>query len=327
MTRKKKPSRNLSAQQGAALLLAMLIVALVASLAAAATWQQYQSVQAEANERAQTQARWLITGALDWSKIILYLDARAGSTDHLNEPWSVPLEEAKLGTFLTAENNVSQNANADLADAFFSGDIADLNGRLNVTNLVDNNQINAVALKQFRNLFASLGISPQLASDVAQAYLDSTRSALEENVALTPTCSQELTWLGLEPQHIQLLEPYITVLPLRTPLNINTASERVLAAALPLDDAQSAAARLVSVRNHSPFKDTATAAALFGDSVQLKADQFGVQSRYFLVSGKLRLEGLSVNERYILHRDGQSLRTVRQECSNPAWHIENNSRR
>lgn len=128
--------------------------------------------------------------------------------------------------------------------------------------------------------------------------------------------------LGLEPQHIQLLEPYITILPQDTRLNIYTASERVLAAALPLEEAQPAAARQVSVRNLSPFKDIATASALFGDRVSLIETQVGVQSQYFLVSGKLRLEGINVYDRYILHREGQRLRTVRHECNNPAWQME-----
>lgn len=309
-------------QRGAALLLAMLIVALVASLAASATWQQYQSVQAEADERAQMQARWLITGALDWGKIVLYLDARAGTTDHLNEPWSVPLEEAKLGTFLAAENNVAQNANADLDEAFFSGGIADLNSRLNVTNLVTNNQIDKVVLQQFENLFSSMGIDAQKATELAQNYLNSTRSDLSENVALTPTCAQELTWLGLSTQHIQQLEPYITVLPKTTPINLNTASERVLAAALPVPDASAAAARLTAVRNLSPFNSVASAKALLGEDANLPDGQFSVASKFFLVSGQLRIEGLSVNDRYVLYRDGQRLFTTRHECDNPAWNME-----
>lgn len=322
-----QPSKQLPRTQGgAALLLAMLIVALVASLAAAATWQQYQSVRAEADERAQAQAAWLITGALDWGKIVLYLDRRAGDTDNLNEPWSVPLEEARLGAFLTAENNVSQDANADMADAFFSGGIADLNSRLNITNLVKSNQVDATTLKQFQNLFTSLGIEARLATDMAQNYLDSRRSDVGANVPLTPTCTQELTWLGLNAQQVQLLEPYVTILPQFTRLNLNTASERVLAAALPGNDAQAAAARLAAVRNFSPFSNVEAANSLLGEDAQLTTEQFDVASNYFLVSGQLRLEGLNVNDRYILFREGQRLRTTRRECVNPAWRQETDLR-
>ena len=65
-------------QQGAALLMAMLTVALVATLAAAGLWLQWRSIEVEATERQRAQAHWLLLGALDWARIILREDARAG---------------------------------------------------------------------------------------------------------------------------------------------------------------------------------------------------------------------------------------------------------
>ena len=96
----------LTPQRGAALLAAMLTVALVATFAAGALWQQWKSIEVEGAERQRTQARWLLTGALDWARVILREDARAGDasapTDHLAEPWAVPLQEARLSSFLAA---------------------------------------------------------------------------------------------------------------------------------------------------------------------------------------------------------------------------------
>ena len=71
---------------GAALLTAMLTVALVASMAAAALWQQWRGVEVEMAERTRTQSLWVLTGALDWARLILREDARAGGADHLGEP-------------------------------------------------------------------------------------------------------------------------------------------------------------------------------------------------------------------------------------------------
>ena len=87
-------------QTGAALLAAMLTVTLVASLAAAALWQQWRSIEVESAERTRQQSLWVLTGALDWARLILREDARSGGADHLGEPWAVPLEEARLSTFL-----------------------------------------------------------------------------------------------------------------------------------------------------------------------------------------------------------------------------------
>ena len=66
-------------------------------------WQQWRAVQVEAAERARTQSAWILSGALDWARLILREDARNGGTDHLGEPWAVPLAEARLSTFLAAD--------------------------------------------------------------------------------------------------------------------------------------------------------------------------------------------------------------------------------
>ena len=99
--------RHRARQAGAALLAAMLTVALVAAFAAAALWQQWRAVEIEAAERARLQSAWILTGALDWARLILREDARSGGADHLAEPWAVPLQEARLSTFLAANEGVA----------------------------------------------------------------------------------------------------------------------------------------------------------------------------------------------------------------------------
>ena len=101
----------------------MLTVTLVATFAASALWQQWRGVEVETAERARVQSAWILIGALDWSRLILIEDYNAGGAagaDHLAEPWSVPLEEARLSTFLAADRNVVQqdDASSDPSDAF-----------------------------------------------------------------------------------------------------------------------------------------------------------------------------------------------------------------
>lgn len=123
--------------RGAALLLAMLTVALVASISAAALWQQWRSAEIESAERRRVQAGWVLIGALDWARLILREDGRSnqnsGAGDHLGEPWATPLEEARLSSFLAADKN--NNAD-DLMPAFLSGSMVDVQSRLNFRNLV-----------------------------------------------------------------------------------------------------------------------------------------------------------------------------------------------
>ena len=91
------------AQQGAALLLAMLTVTLVATFASAALWQQWRGVEIETAERSRTQMQWILNGALDWARLILQEDARNGEIDHLSEPWALPLQEARLSSYAASD--------------------------------------------------------------------------------------------------------------------------------------------------------------------------------------------------------------------------------
>src|SRR5512146_2093534 len=113
--------------RGAALLSAMLTVVLVATFAAAALWQQWRSIEVEVAERQRVQAEWVLTGALDWARLVLREDARAsGAVDHLGEPWAVPLQEARLSSFLAADQNSSAaESGSEGFDAFRSGPDSD----------------------------------------------------------------------------------------------------------------------------------------------------------------------------------------------------------
>ncbi|RYY66659.1 MAG: general secretion pathway protein GspK, partial [Comamonadaceae bacterium] len=132
-------------EAGAALLAAMLTVALVATFAAAALWTQWRGVEVEAADRARTQAAWILTGALDWSRLILREDQRAGGADHLAEPWAVPLREARLSTFLAADR--SNTVDNDSDTTFLSGEIVDMQSMLNVANLVEAGRVSEPALR------------------------------------------------------------------------------------------------------------------------------------------------------------------------------------
>jgi general secretion pathway protein K len=185
-------------QRGAALLAAMLTVALVAIFAAGALWQQWRTVEVEGAERQRAQARWLLTGALDWARVILREDARAGDinapTDHLAEPWAVPLQEARLSSFLSALPDGSGNTAEDdklAQQVLLSGHIVDLQSRLNVTNLLAGEQLDAKTVIAFERLFDALGVPPAQLSLLMQGLLAAQRQSSSNTSRKTigPSCS------------------------------------------------------------------------------------------------------------------------------------------
>lgn len=307
-------------QTGAALLAAMLTVALVATYAASAMWQQWRAIEVEAAERSRIQSSWILVGALDWSRLILREDSLAKNdrTDNLTEPWSVPLEEARLSTFLAAQRGVSQadDASADTYNAFLSGRITDLQSRLNLRNLVVNNTVNAETLKAFGRLFNYLGL-PQdelrrIATHMQQAVGREGEGAANSAAPLLPHTLQQLTWWGISPVTLSKLAPYVTLLPEATKVNLNTASAEVIwAAADGLDMSQ--AQQIVQSRDGQYFKSVQEAMRLLGDDERLTAAAFEVSSAYFEVRGRMRIDQTVVEERSLILKQRGFARTLWRE--------------
>ena len=305
------------AQRGAALLLAMLIVTLVATFAASAMWQQWRAVEVETAERGHVQSAWILVGALDWSRLILREDGRSGGADHLAEPWAVPLQEARLSTFLAADRNVSQvdDASTDTTEAFLSGQISDLQGRLNLRNLTGTATDQAGALAQFARLFERLGLPRQelalLASGLQRAQAAPAEDSSADAPLMPPTVSQ-LGWLGLTPATIAALSPHVTLLPVRTPVNINTANVDVLMAAIEGLDMASAQ-QIVQTRETRHFRSLEDARPLLGASYDRAAGSLAVASSYFEVRGRLRLGDAMVDERSLVRKIGMEVTTLWRE--------------
>jgi len=309
-------------QRGAALLAAMLTVMLVATFAAAALWQQWRSAEVEGAERARVQAAWVLIGALDWSRLILGEDGRAGGPDHLGEPWAVPLEEARLTSFLSAEKNVASDNLEGLPDAFLSGRIVDAQSKLNVLSLVDNGKPSPAGVAAFTRLFNMLGLpvselslmitglAAALATGTSTDGSSNTSGADSGAAPLMPQQVSQLVWLGLSASTAAALEPYVTILPVKTTLNLNTASAEAISASM--ESLNIASARqLVERRSRAFFKDIAAAnAALPSGSAPFNAAQHGVGTQFFEVYGKLRLDRTYVEERSLLQRSGVTVTTI-----------------
>jgi general secretion pathway protein K len=301
-------SRTHRRQRGAALLTAMIIVTLVATLAASMIWQQWRAVQIEAAERARMQSAWILNGALDWAKLILREDAKASATvDHLGEPWAVPLAEARLSTFLAVDKN---NAD-DAPEAFLSGSITDAQSRYNLRNLVDQNQVQTSEVGALKRLFQAINVTPELADTIAEglrgalAPPDPTNKSA--NAPLMPQGVEQLAWLGIDPESVAKMEPYVVLLPVRTPINVNTAPKEVLVAAIDSLDLGSAE-RLVQTRQRQPFKNIDDVKALLPQAAVQAMQQWqprtAIMSSFFEVRGRLRLEDRVLEESSLVERRG-----------------------
>ena len=325
----------------------MLTVTLVATFAAAALWQQWR-VGRGRGRRAGPDAGRL--GADRRARLVAADPARGrprrrrggGGADYLAEPWAIPLEEAKLTTFLAADKNIASDALEGLPDAFLSGRIVDAQSKLNVFNLVNGGKPVAASVDAFKKLFQLLGLPaeelalmtanlqralPAAASDRghghrehgdaarpaarraprrdgqhhdARHHRDSTAPTPITGSATGPLMPQrtaQLVWLGLSPATVAALEPYVTVLPTRTPLNLNTASAEAIFASMPTLDL-AGAKRLVAAAHPVLLQDAGRRRSAGASRARRSStpDQHSVGTRYFEVQARLRIDRTWVEE-------------------------------
>ncbi len=298
-----KPLANTSPfpQRGAALIMALLVVALATSLASTLIWRQDLWLRQVETRRDLAQARLLSLAGVEWARAILAEDARTSVIDHPGEPWAtvvpaMPAEGGEIG-----------------------GGMADEQAKWNLNNLVRNGQISQGDLAVLRRLLDLLQLPPALATTLAD-WLDSDSEAAPEGaedayyLSMTPPyrgANRELGDLdnllrvrGFSSAIVERLRPYVGALPGYNPINVNTASAIVLDAVLA--DLSSAETRqIVAERDRVPFRDISDLRARLPRQ-ELKntaaTERLDTRSRYFSVSIHARYGNADTSTTALLDR-------------------------
>lgn len=282
------PTSSPNSQQGAAIIMALFTIALVAMLAAAVLGEFGVALDGYAGLHDQAQARVLARGALDFARNVLADDAKTSSVDHEGEAWAIKVPPTRM------------------EDGEVGGEIQDLSGRFNLNNLVyDTSQDNAEAAA-FMRLLALLGVP----ADEAQALTAALADWQDEDDVPRPGGAESSWYLslpqpgraanapladvaelsrirGFTPERIAALRPFVAALPAFNKINVNTAPAEVLAAGiagLSIDDAR----LLVARRSGSWFRDLADFASRLPTGARMENARFATGSRYFLATGSAR---------------------------------------
>jgi len=291
-------------RRGAALLVAMVLLAVVATLAGGMVWQQWRAVQVETAERSRAQSGWMLLGALDWARLILR-EARPGVIS-LSDAWATPLADTRLSSFLAAD----RDNNADSGpEAFLAGRITDAQARYNLRNLLAGDQVDPLQLAILQRLCASAGLGPDTANAIASGLLASQRA--DGDAPLPPQQLDDLAWLGLDDATLQRLAPLVVLLPVPTPVNLNTAPREVLAGVVPGLDLGSAD-RLVLARQRNALRSLAEVTAIVGAGPKLLERDVDVKSAFFEVRGRLRLETRVLESLSLVERRGQQVVAIQR---------------
>lgn len=292
-------------QQGLALITAVLVVAIVATVATTlALGEQVWFRQAQ-NMTNRAQAESLRKGALNYAAILLTRDD--AKIDHLGEPWAKPLPP------LPVEEGMIAFA------------VSDAQGRFNLNNLVLKGTPSPADIKMFQQLLRSQGLDPGL-SDALRDWLD------QGGEVTTPGGAEDIEYLSLPQPYrsadqplqsvdelrlvkgftakaVEKLRPFVTALLYYTPVNVNTAPDQVLAALtnLPL----SALQPVLDNRVSKPFADTAQFNAMLpSGTLPPPAGLYDIKTSYFLVTIDIRYGRLQRRTEALIERTSGKPATV-----------------
>ena len=286
---RRRPAR----QRGVAVITALLLTTLAVTIVASLFWQQQVQVRSMENQRLQLQTRWIVRGALDLSRLVLFQDFLDSQTfTRLNGIWSTPLEETRLDDYVERERQEGENFNATL-----SGKIIDAQSRYNLASLAKARVPEIQEIKVFQRLLTNLQLDPNLAQAVArqvastQTVTPSVEGGSGSGSSMTggtdakpgggsgvsgtpgatgtvqPAVPQSgsaepielmriedlLAVSGFTPQAVERLREFVIVLPQATKVNVNTAPPELISALVP-DLSLGDAAAMVNTRKRAYYR-------------------------------------------------------------------------
>ncbi len=273
----KRYSLPAAKQRGMAIISALLIAAVVAVLAGAMLTRQTVFTRGLEAEQLRIQGQWLLQGGLERSRQMLWDARQKDVLTRLDQPW----------------------ARAQRGD--FEGRIEDEQGKFNLRNLVNRQQVDAEQLQSFERLCRLIGVEPAVSRRISQRVI-----ASYEPPAKYPMLRSldDLSGIeGLDPVVLQRMRAYISVLPGPTWVNGNTASAEVLSAVVP-QLSLSQAHGLVAERDSGQWfinrGDFVNRLRL--PQVDVESVHVGITSEWFRVQGQARREQRRVTIDALLHR-------------------------
>jgi general secretion pathway protein K len=298
-------------QRGVAVITALLLTTLAVTIVASLFWQQQVQVRSMENQRLHLQTKWILRGALDWTRLILRQDGQ----DHQGytwdqDVWATPLAETRLDDYVERER-----VDGEKYDATLSGQIIDAQSRYNLANLADKKQVNPAQVAVFARLLQNLQLNPALAQAVADEVAAGQSPASPSTPAgggketMAPLRVEDLLAVpGFTPQTVERLRDLVVVLPAQTVVNLNTAPAEVIAALIPNFSLAEATA-LVNARKRAAFKDIGSFKALLGGRDVPAGAPAGYKSDYFLVRSRVRLDRAALDAEALIWRQPGLLKT------------------
>jgi general secretion pathway protein K len=331
----------LQKQRGVALLIALVMLALAATLAAAMIWDISLDQHRTAALIQSDQAMQYALGAEDWSEQILRRDVESAQQAQSTQQ-AVPGQTGNGATSVNLTQVWAMHLPPlPIQGGSVTGQLQDLQGLFNLNNLVGaqaSPTTQSVAFMQFERLLTALDLDPGIAYAVLDwvnpgdqphfpgGAKDETYSRLQPPylTAERPmtSISELLLVAGVTPDAYQKLVPYVCALPLTnttqiqagaaaatgantpTPINVNTAPPVVLMSLAPNIDLGTATALAQALATH-PIENQNDIGTLWSQLTngQRAPQNAGITSNYFRLTAKVQIGSTQLTLYSLLYRN------------------------
>ncbi len=299
----------LKKQQGIALLMAIMIVALVSIVSINMLTQRQLQIYRTANIYFKDQAYQFCLAVERWGLSVLIQDYKqTGEYDSTKDVWNKKLDKFAI------------------EQATITGVIFDLQGRFNLNNLVLNGKINPKWFASYKRLLNSLKLPLSLA-DTLLDWIDRDEQAMTNGaediyyIALDHpyraanqplnNVSELLLIKGYSEKIVQRLKPFVFTADEKTAVNINTSSSVVLQAVLSgISESQAVtlanSLRVLPMQKIADFKKLPSV-----KDIAFEEDFLSVSSNYFAINSYVLIDKIQVNLQSIIYRDNNGFILVR----------------
>lgn len=276
--------RQAGSERGIALITVMLVLAVVTVVLVSMSSDRQMDIRRTENQLRTTQAWEYVYGLEAWAENQLRADLADNKNDAATDLWSKP-----LSTILTPEGQ-------------FEADIIELQGRINLNNLLVDGAASEDDVHRLKRLLSNLDIKPErvdamldwIDADMDIRYPhgaeDETYSKLSPPYRSANSFFSDVSELlrvqGMTLDEYQKILPYVYVADGYQPINVNTASAvvlRTLADDIKKDQAESLfrASGKPFEKMEDFFKDEAMA------GISVNKMSLSVYSNHFLLSGQI----------------------------------------
>lgn len=286
LSRSKRPAKiGAKYQQGVAIITALLIVTIAATVSISISTRLQLDVRRTGNLIAQDQAQFYLLAAEEWSQRILRQDKKDSSHDSLDENWAIELPPIPVD------------------GGSIQGKLTDLHACINVNTLVAGGAVDATSKSRLSILFRNLGVE----DDLTQAITDWLDNDLETS---NPNGAEDGYYLNLEAPYRTANSPLHSISELRLirgfedsdtyelvrphlcafipyggeiTINVNTASAEVLQS-LSATMTADLASNIIERRDEEPFNDLKEFSSFSKlDTIIKNTEKLSTSSDYFLL--------------------------------------------